>query len=99
MFDWLRRFFYSADPDVKIAAGLGEPEAEMWLGLLKNSGIAGAAKNMSWMSVTYGWRRPHDFDLWVKQSDLDRALEVLAPLLEAKSDPAGGRARRFRRRE
>ena len=52
--------------------------------LLANSGIPAATKNTDSLSVAYGASPGNSFDLFVKQSDLERAREVLAPLLESQ---------------
>jgi len=86
VFRWLRRFFYSDDPDVKLVAAITEPEAEMWRELLAANGIPTMVKNTSFLSVDMGGAplpTPNHFDMWVKQSDFERARELLAPLLEA----------------
>ncbi len=85
MFKWLHSFFYSDDEVVKLAAGLGEPEAEMMRGLLESNGIAAMIKNMNFLSVD--WGRPlmpaaNNFDLFVKQSDVESALDIIGPTLE-----------------
>ncbi len=82
MMRWLRKFLYSDDPMVRVAAALGEPEAEMWRELLSNNGVPAATKNTDSLSVAYGASPGNSFDLFVKQSDLELAREVLAPLLE-----------------
>lgn len=77
---WLRDFFYDKDPIVKVAAGLSEPEALMYRELLENNGVAAMVKNMNALSVTREFgSMPGDFDILVKQSDLERAREVLRP--------------------
>lgn len=82
MMRWLRSFFYSDDPIVKIAAGLSQPIAEMLRELLKNEAIPAFNKNMRFLSVTYGWSTGNEFDIWVRQSDLERAQGILEPLIE-----------------
>ena len=47
MMDWLRRFFYSDDPEVKVAAALSELEAKMWQEMLANNQIPAAVKNIT----------------------------------------------------
>jgi hypothetical protein len=86
VFRRLRRFFYSDDPDVKLVAGVSEPEAQAWRELLANDGIPSYVKNVSVLSGYTGLATmpaPNHFDMWVKQSDFDRAREVLAPFLQA----------------
>ncbi len=82
---WLRRFFYSDDPIVKLVGALPEPEAEMWRGLLANNGIVAMVKYAGALGG-YGYRGgTRDFDLFVKQSDLVRARQVLAPTLDPEA--------------
>ena len=79
---WLRNFFYDKDPIVKVATGLSEPEALMYRELLQNDGVPAMAKNMNFLSVTREFgSTPGDFDIFVKQSDLARAREVLEPIV------------------
>jgi len=84
-FKWLHRFFYSDDPDVKVADGLSEFDAGIAEELLRNNGIVAMKKNMLAIYDRY-WRpmlpNGHNFALWVKQSDLDRAREILGEVLE-----------------
>jgi len=82
MMRWLRGFFYSDDPQIKVAAGLSEPMGEMLRELLKNEGIPAFIKNMRFLSVTYGWSSGNEFDIWVRQRDLERARGILEPLIE-----------------
>jgi hypothetical protein len=97
---WLRRFFYSDDPLVRLVGSLSEPEAEMWRELLVNEGIPAMVKNISALSVAYGASPANSFDLFVRESDLERAQELLAPHEPGKtqgrsgsSDADGGCAR------
>ena len=80
----LRSFFYSDDPDVKIADGLSEFDAGICEELLANNGIIAMKKNMEAVYDRY-WRpmlpSANHFALWVKQRDLPRAREILEPLL------------------
>jgi len=82
MLDWLRRFFQSDDPVVKVAYGLLETEAQMMRDALRDGGIPAFAKNMQPLSGTYhvGWFG-NNYALFVKESDLERARELLEPLL------------------
>ena len=79
---WLRRFFYSDDPIVKLVGALPEPEAEMWRELLANSDIMAMVKYAGALGG-YGYRGvgTRDFEMFVKQSDVARAREILAPML------------------
>ncbi len=43
MIGWLRRFFQSHDPIVKVAAGMSEPAANMLRELLENRGVPAAS--------------------------------------------------------
>ena len=86
-FKWLHRFFYSDDPDVKVADGLSESDAGIAEELLRNNGIVAMKKNMLAIYDRY-WRpmlpNGHNFALWVKQSDLDRAREILGEVLDSQ---------------
>jgi hypothetical protein len=83
---WLRRFFYSDDPDVKIADGLSEFDAGIAEELLRNNAIIAMKKNMLAIYDRY-WRpmlwTPH-FALWVRQSDYGRATEILRGALDPR---------------
>ncbi len=81
MFKWLHRFFYSNDEIVRVAAGLLEPEAEMWLEILANEGIP-SFKKLDVVAAADGLATGTNTAIFVKQSDLERAREVLAPLAE-----------------
>lgn len=91
---WLRRFFYSDDPEIKIAGGLGEHEAKMVLELLRSDGISAVIKNMKFLSVAYGASVGNEYDLWVKASEETRAREIVAAavseaqLIEPNEDEA-----------
>jgi hypothetical protein len=103
MFRWLHRFFYSDNPDVKLVAGVSQPEAEAWRELLANNGIPSMLKDMTPISTSIGGEipsGPNNFDMWVRQSDFERAREVLAPFLEPNlpARPAGRRHVKVRRR-
>ena len=79
---WLRRFFYSDDPVVKLVGALSEPEAEMWRELLAEDGLIAMVKYTGALGG-YGYRGgTRDFDLFVKQSDLARARQILAPTFD-----------------
>lgn len=79
---WLRRFFYSDDPIVMLVGALSEPEAEMWRELLAEDGLVAMVKYTGALGG-YGYRGgSRDFDLFVKQSDLTRARQILAPKLD-----------------
>jgi hypothetical protein len=95
---WLRGMFQEQDPLVRVVAGVSEPEALMWRELLENNGIPAMVKNMNFLSVAREiGSMPWDCDLYVKQSDLERAQEVLAPAAGDRP-PAQPRRRRFRSR-
>ncbi len=82
MIGWLRRFFQSRDPIVKVAAGLSEPEALMLRELLENEGVPAVAKKMNFLSaMNVTGSLGIDCDLFVKQSDAARARRMLEPLL------------------
>ncbi len=77
---WLRRFLYSDDPIVRVAAGLLEPEAEMWREILQDEGILSVKKvdDVAAGDAATGT----NVAIVVKRSDLERARELLAPLAE-----------------
>jgi hypothetical protein len=89
MLSWLRRFFYSDDPDTKLAAGMSEPEAMMMCELLENNGIMSFSKNTQWIGVAYGMSLPNAYDVWVRQSDFERSRAVLGTLLEGHEPDEG----------
>ena len=97
MLKWLHDFFYSNDPEVKLAAGLSEPESAMMCELLENNGISAFGKNMQWISVAYGVSQPNAFDLWVKRSDVERARGILGSLLDGLETEESREVRRVRR--
>ena len=88
---WLRKFFYSDDPVVKLVAAVTEPEAEMRRELLAAEGVVAMVKNMSGIGFRWGGTPSsfdNTFDLFVKESDLARAREVLGAFnLERSGDP------------
>ncbi len=80
---WLRRFLSSDDPIVKLAAVLSEAEAQMSRDILEDNGIPAMVKNMNFLTVTHETGSfGNDYDLFVKQSDLERARELLSPAQE-----------------
>ena len=82
---WLRRFFSSGDPIVKLAAAFDEVEAQMSRDIPEDNGIPAMVKNMNFLTITHeGGSMGDDFDLFVKQSDLERARKVLGPLLKSR---------------
>ena len=84
MFKWLHKFFYSDDEVaiVRAAAGLLEPEAEMWREILANEGVRSFTKVLDPVARSEGRATGTNVAIFVKQSDLERAREVLGPLLE-----------------
>lgn len=76
---WLHKFFYSDLEIVRVAAGLLEPEAEMWREILSNEGIP-SLKKMDTLAAADGLATGTNVGIFVKQSDLGRAREILAPL-------------------
>jgi hypothetical protein len=62
----------------------------MWRELLQNDGIPAMVKNMNFLSVTREFgSMPWDCDLYVKESDLERAREILAPVADRGPDEHG----------
>ncbi|MEX1254354.1 MAG: DUF2007 domain-containing protein [Dehalococcoidia bacterium] len=93
---WLREFLRERDPLARVASALTEPEALMWRELLENNGVPAMVKNVNALSVTQSFPTPFgDYDLYVKQGDLERAEEVLGPMLDSRQRPA----QRYTRRE
>ncbi len=90
MMRWLRRFFYSDDPIVKVIGGLLEPEAKMWREMLENEGVPAHTKIMDPVSLSDGGAMGTSTAIFVKQSDLEPARALLAPLLR---DRGAGAAR------
>lgn len=91
LLSWLRRFFYSDDEVVKLVGALTEPEAELRRELLANEAIVSMVKNMSGIGYRWGGTPSsfdNTFDLFVKQSDLARATEVLGAFDLARSGDA-----------
>ena len=84
MFKWLRKFFYSDDELIKLADGVSEPEAEMARELLVSNGVPAMVRNMDVLSVEGGrmaMPAANNFALYVKQSDVQRAIDILGSLL------------------
>ncbi len=103
---WLHKFFYSDDEIVKLADGLSEFDAPMYQEMLAKNGVVAMKKNMEAIYDRY-WRpvlfTGNNFALYVKQSDVDRAVAILGPLLghgKLAREAAETRReqRRFRRR-
>ncbi len=85
---WLRRFFYSDDPAVKLVGALTEPDAEMWRELLENNGVRAFIKTMDPL-VSQGSVTAADCALFVKQSDQARARKILGPMLDSQEGDEG----------
>ncbi len=84
MMRWLRGIFSGSDDlIVKLVGGLSRAQAEMWRELLKNDGVPAMAKNMGvGLSYHFGGADSftRDWDLFVKQSDLELARQLLPSL-------------------
>jgi hypothetical protein len=78
MIDWLRKFLYSDDEPVIAARGMLEPEAELWRQMLEQNGVPAFTKIMDAVALSDGHATGTDCALYVKQSDLQRARELLA---------------------
>ncbi len=101
LFSWLDRFFYSDDPDVKLAGGLSEFDAAQYEELLRNNGIMSMAKDASALAINrYVWpvAAANGFALWVKQSDVEAACQVLGHLLSRYETEQAREVRRGARR-
>ena len=84
---WLRNFFYSEDPTVKVRAALSESEALLLRDVLEDSDVPAMFKNMNVLTVTHeAGSFGTDYDLFVKQSDLARAEEILEAFDSAEGD-------------
>ena len=79
---WLKAFFASDDPIVKLVAALSEPEAQMRRELLENEGVPAMVKDRGGGLYAIGGVVPFGSDLFVKQSDVGRAAEILGPLMD-----------------
>ena len=80
---WLKRFFTSDDPIVKLIAALTEPEALMRRELLDHQGVPAMVKNTGALQSHLQLPFSQDFDLYVKKSDAERAVEILGPLIDS----------------
>jgi hypothetical protein len=85
---WLRRFFYSDDPAVRLVGALTEPEAEAWRELLENNGVPAFTKTIDPL-ISQGRATGADCALFVKQSDVPRAREILGPMLASREGQEG----------
>jgi len=83
---WLRGFFQSEDPIIKLVAALSEPEAQMRRELLENEGVPSMVKDRGGGLHAIGGSVPFGADLFVKRSDAERAAEILGPLMDASPD-------------
>ena len=84
MFKWLHKFFYSDDELIKLADGVSEPEAELARELLVSNGVPAMTRNMDVLSVEGGrmaMPAANNFALYVRQSDVQRAIDILGSLL------------------
>ena len=88
---WLRGFFSSDDPIVKFVAALNETEAQMRREILEREGVPAMVRNVEGDTSAYGAAPLYGFALFVKQSDAERAEEILGPLM----DTAQAEAERF----
>ncbi len=80
MFKWLHKFFYSDDEIVRLASGLLEPEAEMWREILVNEGVRAFTKVLDPVARSDGQATGTNVGIFVKQSDLERAQQIVASL-------------------
>ncbi len=90
---WLKRFFSSDDPIVKLLSALNETEARMRRELLEREGLPAMVRNVAGDTSAYGAAPLYGFALFVKQSDAERAAEILGPLMDtsqAEAGPSGG---------
>ena len=86
---WLRDFFRSENPLVKLVAALTEPEALMRRELLDRNGLPAMVKNTGALQSHLQLPFSQDYDLYVKRSDAEQAAEILGPLMDV-NPPEGG---------
>ncbi len=86
---WLKDFFASDDPIVRIAGALSEPEAQMHRERLENDGVPAMVKDVVGGSSSFEAVPPLGFALFVKQSDVERAAEILGPLMDTSQGEDG----------
>ncbi len=101
MFARLPNFFSSGDPTVKLADGLDEFEAASYQEMLANDGVIAMKKNMDAISTRLGGAltfATNNFALFVKQSDVERSIDILGSLLDGKLSRQAAEARRETRR-
>jgi len=92
----LRRWLgYEEEPLVELVGGLSDPEAEMWVEMLRKEGIPVVVKSASPLLGEWA-RTASDYALHVRASDAARARQVLTPLLKTHADPSR-QPRRLRR--
>ncbi len=85
---WLKRWFTSDDPIVKFVGALNETEARMRRELLEREGVPAMVRNVAGDTSAYGAAPLYGFALFVKQSDAERAEEILGPLMDTAQDEA-----------
>ena len=96
---WLRRFFSSDDSVIQLVSDLLEPEAEMWRELLSNNGIRAFTKIRDPIALSEGRATGIDCALFVRRIDLERARELLKPLVKERQGSSRRHGpRRFRQR-
>ncbi len=86
---WLRGFFSSDDPIVKFVGALNETEARMRRELLEREGVPAMVRNVAGDTSAYGAAPLYGFALFVKQSDVERAEEILGPLMDTSQAESG----------
>ncbi len=90
---WLKSFFSSDDPIVRLIGGFNEPEAQMHRERLEREGLPAMVKNTGALQSHLQLPFSQDFDIYVKKSDAERAAEILGPLMDtsqAEAGPSGG---------
>lgn len=86
---WLKRFLSSDDPIVRLIAAMTEPEAQMRRELLESEGVPAMVKDRGGGLHAVGGSVPFGFDLFVKQSDTERAAKIIGPLMDATPPEKG----------
>ncbi len=85
---WLKGFFSSGDPIVRLIGGLNEPEAQMHRERLEREGVPSMVKDVAGGAATFETVRPFGFALFVRQSDAEQAAEILGPVMDTSQAEA-----------
>jgi hypothetical protein len=78
----VRDYFHREDEIVRVAAGLLEPEAEMWREMLENEGVPAFTKIIDPISLSDGWATGVNTAIFVRREDVERAREIMGSRME-----------------